>query len=235
MGKVFESAPGYLIVPNPNLKPEKVYNTEIGTIKTFGSWLKLDFTIYYTWLVDAMVRKDFVFNGQTTIRYLGNKSNIQAIQNVTKINVYGIQAGIDFFYKGFGLKSNISYQKGEEQSPDSLIYYPLRHAAPMFGSTHLTFVNKKIKFDFYSNYNAKMDYEDLALTERINASYARDENGHAYVASFYTLNFKAAFYVNQNVSLTIGVENIADVLYRPYSSGINAPGRNIIASLRAKF
>lgn len=235
MGKVFESAPGYLVVPNPELKPEKVYNAEIGTVKTFGSFLKLDFTGYYTWLVDAMVRKDYVFNGQTTIRYLGNKSNIQAVQNVTKIQVYGIQAGIDFFYKGIGLKSNISYQKGKEQSPDSLIYYPLRHAAPMFGSTHLTYEHKKIKFDFYANYNAKMDYEDLALTERINASYARDENGHAYVASWFTLNFKAAYYVNQNVAIFIGVENITDLLYRPYSSGINAPGRNIIASLRAKF
>jgi hemoglobin/transferrin/lactoferrin receptor protein len=235
MGKVFESAPGYLVVPNPNLKPEQVYNAEIGTVKTFGTILKIDFAGYYTFLKDAMVRKDYVFNGQTTIRYLGNKSNIQAMQNVTKIHVYGIQAGIDFFYKGIGLKSNISYQKGKEQSPDSLIYYPLRHAAPMFGSTHLTYIYKKIKIDFYAIYNAKMDYENLALTERINASYARDENGHAYVASWYTLNFKAAYYVNQYVALTVGIENISDILYRPYSSGINAPGRNIIASLRAVF
>ena len=235
MGKVFESAPGYLVVPNPDLKPENVYNAEIGAVKTFGSLLKLDFTGYYTWLLNAMVRKDYVFNGQTTIRYLGNKSNIQAVQNVTQIQVYGIQAGIDFFYKGFGLKSNISYQKGKEQSPDSLIYYPLRHAAPMFGSTHLTYERNKIKFDFYVIYNAKMDYEDLAITERINASYARDENGHAYVASWYTFNFKAAYYINQSIAIIMGVENITDLLYRPYSSGINAPGRNIIGSLKVKF
>ncbi len=235
MGKVFESTPGYLVVPNPDLKPEQVYNAEIGTAKSFGKILKFDVTAYYTWLVDAMVRKDFVFNGQTTIRYLGNKSTIQAVQNVSKLHVYGIQAGIEFYYKGIGLKSNISYQNGKEQSPDSLIYYPLRHAAPMFGSTHLTYEHKKFRLDFYVVYNAKMDYEDLALTERINASYARDENGHAYVASWYTLNFKAAFYINQYVAITAGIENIADRLYRPYSSGINAPGRNIIASLRTRF
>jgi hemoglobin/transferrin/lactoferrin receptor protein len=235
MGKVFESTPGYLVVPNPDLKPEYVYNAEIGMVKSFGSFLKLDITGYYTWLVDAMVRKDFLFNGESTIRYLGNKSNIQAVQNVAKLHVYGIQAGIEFSYKGIGLKSNISYQNGKEQSPDSLIYYPLRHAAPMFGSTHLTYDHKKFKLDFYVVYNARMDYEDLALTERINASYARDENGHAYVASWYTLNFKAAFYFNQFVAITAGIENIADILYRPYSSGINAPGRNIIASLRTRF
>ncbi len=235
MGKVFESTPGYIVVPNPDLKPEHVYNAEIGTVKTFGNFLKLDFAGYYTLLTDAMVRKDFEFNGLTKINFLGNPSIVQAVQNVTTIRVYGIQAGIDFFYKGIGLESNISYQNGKEQSPDSLIYYPLRHAAPMFGSTHLTYSHKFFRLDFYAMYNAKMDYEDLSLTERINQSYAKDENGLPYSAAWYTLNFKAAFYLNKYVSLTVGVENIMDILYRPYSSGINAPGRNIITSLRARF
>lgn len=235
MGKVFESTPGYLVVPNPALKPEKVYNAEFGTVKTFGTFLKVDFAAYYTLLKDGMERKDFIFNGDTTIRYLGNKSRIQAVQNVTQIQVHGLQAGVEFFYKGIGLKSNISYQNGKEQAPDSLIYYPLRHAAPTFGSTHLSYEHKKFRLDFYAVYNSKMDYEDMALTERLNASYARDENGHTYVASWYTINFKTSVTLNQYVTLTAGVENIADILYRPYSSGINAPGRNYILSLRTRF
>jgi hemoglobin/transferrin/lactoferrin receptor protein len=235
MGKVFESTPGYLVVPNPKLKPEHVYNAEIGTVKTFGNFMKIDFSGYYTFLNDAMVRKDFEFNGRNTINFLGNPSRIQAIQNVTQIQVYGLQAGVEFFYKGAGLKSMISYQNGKEQSPDSLIFYPLRHAAPMFGSTHLTYEHKKVRLDFYVVYNAKMNYEDLALTERISFSYAKNEKGQNYSAGWYTLNFKAAFYVSQYVALTAGVENIEDKLYRPYSSGISAPGRNLIVSLRARF
>jgi hemoglobin/transferrin/lactoferrin receptor protein len=235
MGKVFESVPGYLVVPNPDLKPEYVYNLETGTLKTFGDFVRLDFAGYYTWLVDAMVRKDFVFNGDTTIRYQGNKSRVQAIQNVAGIRVYGIQAGLEISYRGLGLRSDFSWQKGKEQTPDSLVYYPLRHAAPLFGTTHLTFDHQKFKIDFYAVYNAKMDYEDLALTERENASYARDEKGLPYVAGWYTLNFKAAFYPKQYVSFTLGVENICDRMYRPYGSGINAPGRNFIASFRVRF
>lgn len=235
MGKVFESVPGYLVVPNPGLKPEQVYNAEIGTVKTFGNFVRLDATFYYTWLFDAMVRKNSELNGDTTIRFLGNKSRIQAVQNVTKIQVFGVQAGIEFFYKGVGLKSNISYQNGKEQAPDSLVYYPLRHAAPTFGSAHLTYEHRKFKLDFNIVYNLKMDFDDLALTERTNASYARDEKGNAYVASWFTLNFKAAYYPTQYVALTAGVENILDKMYRPYASGINAPGRNFIASVKARF
>lgn len=235
MGKVFESTPGYLVVPNPDLKPETVYNVELGAVKTFGNFLRVDFAAYYTWLEDAMVRKNYEFNGQKTIKYYGNSSIVQAIQNVTKIYVYGTQAGFEFMYKGLGLKSTFSYQKGEEQSPDSLIYYPLRHAAPWFGSTHLSYQRKKIKLDFYSFYNGRMNYTDLALTERVATSYAKDSLGFNYCASWYTLNFKAAFFVNEYVMISAGIENIMDILYRPYSSGINAPGRNFIASLRARF
>lgn len=239
MGKVFESTPGYLVVPNAKLKPEQAYNAEIGTVKTFGKILRVDVAAYYTYLKDAMERQDYLLNGQPSINYQGNKSYIQAVQNVAKAEVYGIQARFEVDYKGVGLKSTFSYQNGKEQTGDSLVYYPLRHAAPMFGSIHLTYERKKLNFDFYVLYNGKMDYEDLALTERLNPSYARDYStdvkGKPYVASWYTLNLKVALYINQNVALMAGIENIENRLYRPYSSGINAPGRNIIASLRAKF
>ncbi len=236
MGKVFESVPGYLVVPNPNLKPEKVYNLELGTLLSLGNFVKFDATVYYTWMFDAMVRKNFEFNGDTTIRFLGNKSRIQAIQNVTRIDVYGLQTGIEFYYRGWGLSGNFSYQKGKEQTPDSLVYYPLRHAAPTFGSAHLTYeFRNKFKADFYLIFNERMDYKNLALTERTNYSYARDFTGKPYVASWQTYNFKMAFSPNPFVTITAGIENITDRLYRPYSSGINAPGRNIITSLRVKF
>ncbi len=236
MGKVFESVPGYLVVPNPDLKPERVYNLELGTVKSFGNFLTVDATVYHTWLTDAMVRKNYTLNGDSMIRYLGNRSQIQAIQNVTQIRVFGVQAGIEFYYKGFGLRSNISFQNGKEQAPDSLVYYPLRHAAPTFGSTHVTYeYRNKFKADFYVVYNAKMDFKDLALTERTNASYARDEEGNAFVLGWYTLNLKLAYFPHPFIAITAGMENILDLMYRPYSSGINAPGRNIITSVRVKF
>jgi hemoglobin/transferrin/lactoferrin receptor protein len=236
MGKVFESVPGYLVVPNPALKPEKAYNLELGTVKSFGSFLTVDATVYRTWLTDAMVRKESTLNGDTTILFMGDTSRIQSLQNVTKINVIGVQAGIELYYKGFGLRSNISFQDGKEQTPDSLVFYPLRHAAPTFGSTHLTYeYRNKLKADFYVIYNAKMDFDDLALTERVNASYARDEANRAYVSGWYTLNFKLAYTPSPFITLSAGVENIADIMYRPYSSGINAPGRNFITSIRVKF
>ena len=35
LGKVFDSTPGQVIVPNPGLRPERTLNTEVGISKTF--------------------------------------------------------------------------------------------------------------------------------------------------------------------------------------------------------
>ena len=57
-GKVFDSSPGRVIIPNPDLKAEYAYNGEIGVAKVFGEILKIDITAYYTFLQDALVRRN---------------------------------------------------------------------------------------------------------------------------------------------------------------------------------
>ncbi|MGQ0829845.1 MAG: TonB-dependent receptor [Bacteroidota bacterium] len=238
MGKVFESEPGTVVVPNADLKPEYAYNAEIGTAKTIGHFLKVDVAGYYTLLKNALARRAFQYNGEDSIDYDGQWSQVLAIQNITAAYVYGVQAGVEVnFGKGFGMRSTISYQKGEEQSEDSLLrYYPKPHVAPLFGSTHLTYVRKKLKLDLYAQYNSKMEYKDLPLTDREdNTPYAKDAKGFPFVPGWYTLNFKAAYFINEFVALNVGVENITDQLYRTYSSGISSPGRNFIVALRAKL
>jgi hemoglobin/transferrin/lactoferrin receptor protein len=237
LGKVFDSEPGSVVVPNADLKPEYAWNVEGGAAFTQGSFLKADASVYYTLLNNALARRDFSYNGMDSIEYDGVLSRVQAIQNITKANVFGIQGSVQVsLTNGLGLRSVLNWQTGEEQSEDSLKYYPLRHAVPFFGSTHLTWESKKLRLDVYAEYNTKMDYEDLPLSEREDTTpYAKDENGKPFVPGWTTLNFKAAWYINQTITLNAGVENITDKLYRPYASGISAPGRNFIVSLRARF
>lgn len=237
IGKVFESQAGTLIVPNPDLEPEYAYSAEVGTSVVVGNFMKLDISGYYTQLNNAFARRNFQIDGQDSILYDGQMSQIQAIQNLTKAYVYGVQAEMNFYFGyGIGMRNTFNYIKGEEQSPDSLIYYPLSHATPIYGSSHLTYERKKVKLDFYVLYNGKMDYADFALSERTeNGSYVKDESGLPYTPSWYTLNFKAGIYINKNLAVNAGIENITDQLYRPYGSGITAPGRNFIFAVHARF
>ena len=95
---------------------------------------------------------------------------------------------------------------------------------------------KKLHLDLYAEYNAGMNYDDLPLSERDDpSSYAKDKDGKPFVPAWTTLNFMAAYYINPTFTLNAGVENITDQLYRPYASGISAPGRNFIVGVRARF
>lgn len=56
LGKVFDSEPGRVVVPNPSIRSEYAYNAETGFVQSIGQFLRLDGSFYYTYLDDALVR-----------------------------------------------------------------------------------------------------------------------------------------------------------------------------------
>jgi len=236
VGKVFDSEPGAVMVPNPNLNAEYAYNAEFDIAKVFGKSVKIDVTGFYTVLTNALVRRNFTLNGQDSILYDGELSQVLAIQNAARATIYGLQANIEIkFPGGFGISSRFNYQQGDEELDDGSTS-PLRHAAPWFGVTSLTYNAYPFTMSFYTMYNGEVSYKNLPQEERgKDYIYAIDADGNPYSPAWYTLNFKAMYQFTDHLSVSGGVENLADKRYRPYSSGIVAPGRNFILSLRANF
>lgn len=236
IGKVFDSEPGSVVVPNPNLKAEYAYNIDFNVAKQIGTKFKIDLSTYFTWLENALVRRDFTLNGLNQIIYDGELSQVQAIQNAAKANVYGLQFGLEAkLSKVFLFSTDLNFQKGEEEL-DNGDTSPSRHTAPFFGVSRLTFMYDKFQMQLYTQYSAKRNFEDLAEEERGKPEiYAIDGNGNPYSPGWYTLNLKTDYILNSTFNITAGLENITDQRYRPYSSGLVAPGRNFIMAIRAKF
>lgn len=236
VGKVFDSEPGSVVVPNPDLEAEYAYNVDVGIAKVFGDAVKVDLTAYYTSLRNALVRRDFTLNGMDSIVYDGTLSQVQAIQNVAITKVYGIQAGIEVkLPSGFSFSSDFNYQKGEEEL-DEGIMSPSRHAAPWFGVSRLTYANEGLQLQFYTEYSGARKFEDLPEEEKGKTEiYAVDNNGNPWSPGWYTLNFKARYQLNGPWSISAGLENITDQRYRTYSSGLVAPGRNFVLGVSVRF
>jgi hemoglobin/transferrin/lactoferrin receptor protein len=236
MGKVFDSEPGSVVVPNPDLDAEYAYNADFSLAKVFGDVMRIDLAGYYTSLQNAMVRRDFTLNGQEYIVYDGVLSRVQAIQNAAVAHVYGIQAGIEVkLPAGFGFSSDFNYQEGEEELDDGTTS-PSRHAAPWFGVSRLTYHADKLSIQLFSVYQGERKHEDLAEEEKgKDEIYAADANGNTYAPGWYTLNFDAMYQLTDYLSISAGIENITDQRYRLYSSGISGPGRNFVLSLGVNF
>jgi hemoglobin/transferrin/lactoferrin receptor protein len=236
MGKIFDFVSGEVVVPNTNLTAENAYNGEINVSKIVKDFIKVDLTGFYTFLDNAMVRRPFQVNGQDSILFNGQMSKVNAIQNAASATVYGFNAGVEIkLGSGFSINTKYNFQRGKEEMDNGIIS-PSRHAAPSFGQTQLTYQKNQLMMQVYAMYSAGVSYDQLNPEEQMKpAIYAKDMNGNPYSPSWYTLNFKAMYKFHQNLSIQSGIENLTDRRYRPYSSGLVAPGRNFIISLKAHF
>ncbi len=236
IGKVFDSEPGGVVVPNPGLQAEYAYNGDIGMTKIFGDVVKFDLTGYYTILQNAVVRRDFTLNGMDSIIYDGQLSQVQALQNAASATVYGVQTGLEInFTHGFLLSTRFNFQYGEEETDDGTVS-PSRHAAPWFGITRFSYKHKNLRIELNAQYQGAREHDELSIGERSKEEiYALDADGNTYAPAWYTLNLKMNYRITDALSMSGGVENITDQRYRPYSSGLSGAGRNFILAITAHF
>lgn len=236
MGKLFDFARGEIVIPNTNLQAEFAYNGEINVSKTFGDYFKLDFTGFYTFLDNALVRRTFQLNEQDSLLFNGEMSQIYAIQNAAFGEVFGLNVG--FIWKlseSFNLTTRYNFQRGIEEMEDGNISRS-RHAAPAFGITRLNYQYKDLIIQFYAHYSAEVTHQNLNEEEKQKPFiYAKDVNGNPYSPGWYTLNFKVMYQFHRSFTINLGLENITGQRYRPYSSGLVAAGRSFIISLRASL
>ena len=236
MGKFFDSQPKTVLVPNPKLNPEYAYNAELNLNKILLGKIKMDITGYYTWLDQAMVRRPSTWNGQSELLYNGELSKIFSIQNAAFAEIKGIQAGLEVaISRQLMLTSNYNWQKGVEELDDKSTS-PSRHAAPAFGATKLRYQSKKMTLELSSQYSAAVPFESMPQEEIGKPTiYATDANGKPYSPSWMIINFAARIPITPSIQINAGIENLGDLQYRGYSSGIVSPGRNFQVSVKGTF
>ncbi len=226
-GKVFDSEPGTVIVPNPDLKPETSYNVEYGISRQVNK-LKVEFVNYFSFLRNALVRRPFTFDGQSQITYDGTLSDVFAEVNVGEAFIWGLSLNLSAeIYKNITLRSSITYTEGE----DTIENLPLRHVTPIFGETSLNLKQQKFTSSYMVRYSGGFAFEDLAPSEQNKPEFYTADGALPWMV----FNINNSYRLNDKLTINLNLENLLDTHYRPYSSGISAPGFNAVLSLRATF
>ena len=228
ISRVFDSEPGHVVVPNPDLKPEYSYNTEVSASWVFNNWLEVYGTVFYSFLRDAMVRDDFTVGGEDSILYDGVLSKVQALVNTGRADVYGFNIGLKMEITPNWLAiGSFNMTEGRDRAENE----PLRHTTPAFGMASIQFAKNKFRGEFFIRFNGKRTMENLPLSER-NKPHLYSSDGSL---AWYTFNLRSQYNICSWLSANAAVENLLDHHYRTYSSGISAPGRNFMLSLKATF
>ncbi|GIV26370.1 MAG: hypothetical protein KatS3mg027_0184 [Bacteroidia bacterium] len=231
LGKVFDTQPGAVIVPNPNIQPEKTLTEEINVTKFFGNNGSFENVIYYTQIFDAIVTDKFQYNGQDSIIYNGVKSQVLANQNKQRAYIYGfasqLRMNVSHHFE-FAVSMNYTYGRIKTDTMD----YPLDHIPPFYSRMAFSYKpNAKLNFTLFSIFNGKKDVSNYNMFGEDNFKYATPVG----IPAWFTLNFRMQWNVWKYATLVAGIDNIFDTQYRVFASGINAPGRNIFATLKIHF
>lgn len=227
--KVFDTKTGYVVVPNKDLKPEYTYNAEVNFNK-YSEHFNFGGSVFYTWFRNAIVVDKFQFNNQDSINYQGVKSAVFAPQNKAKAFVVGFSVNATYkIDRQNSFDAVYTYTKGTYTNAG--VSMPLDHIPPTFGRIGFKHDGKKWLGELYSLFNGWKKIADYNPNGEDNQQYATVDG----MPSWFTLNLRGQVNIGNNLSAQLQVENLLDRNYRYFASGISAPGRNFIFSVKATF
>lgn len=236
LSKIFETVPrtgleyGTVIVPNPDLGPEYTYGGELGVSKIISGKVKAEAIGYYTYINDAIVTAPFTYNGSSIIIYDGDTANVSANQNAGSGYVWGASVNLDADVTNYlSLVNTVTYTYGRVITDST--NQPLDHIPPLFGKSAVVVNLDKFKGEFNVIYNAWKLKKDYSLSGEDNFQDATPDG----MPNWFTLNVKAAYQLNRNFQLQLELNNLLDLNYRTFASGINAPGINSVLTLRGTY
>ena len=230
LSKVFESRPGVLIVPNEAIEPEKSVTADLGITFWEGNRFQFENIFYITKLFDPIQTATFSFNGQSSIVFEGENSLIYANQNQGIGHLAGYVAVLKaYLTKSIYFDGTFNFTRGRIHNDNGS--FPLDHIPPSFGKVGLNYESRAINLELYMLYNGKKDVDEYSPSGEDNLQYATAIG----TPSWQTYNIKTSFAVIKNTTIFAGVENILDIQYRTFSSGINAAGRNLYIGAKYNF
>jgi len=210
-----------------NLKPEQYISSEIGVKARYKDW-SAEIAYYYTDIKDMIVR-------QPTGNIIGGKPE------VTKANagagyLHGAELSAKYqFCSQWTASGWFTWMYGEVgQYPDSTTRVtdePIGRLMPATGNLGLHWEHPKGKFwaEAVTTLTARQD--ELSTSDRMDTDRIPPDGTPGYAIFI----IRGGWRITPNVSLSVAAENLTDKDYRVHGSGVNEAGRNLIATLSARF
>lgn len=243
-GKVRPSG-DFIQIPNIQLDAENALNGELTIAYTLAEGdrqkkrrrrrrrnqrnpfgLTASVTGYYTYMTDAIVRANADLFGDTILIFNTEPYRVQTLVNATEAYVYGISTNIECSLGDrWGLTTGVTYTRGREIN--NSVTSPLAHIPPVYGSSVLTYTRDRFRIRGSVRFNGAKPLSEYRLGASDNEELATPDGALAWTV--YSLF--SSYELNQRVRIQLGIENLTDLHYRPFSAGVSAPGRNFILSV----
>jgi hemoglobin/transferrin/lactoferrin receptor protein len=223
--KIFQNTNNTLNIPNPNLKPEQVLHREISLGQQFGDVGEINASLFLSTLTDAIATRPTTFDGKNYIVYAGDTLAPVHSTNVAKAEVKGfslrgrVRLGAFFTLSGSAMKTI-----GKDLTDAAV---PLDHIPPFVGNVRLAYTQGKWSLETDLLFNGKKKLADYSASGEDNLQYATPEG----MPAWQVWNVRGAYKITEKVKVQAAVENILDLNYRVFASGINGSGRSLVVGV----
>ena len=241
-GKLFYKS-SILTIPNFDLEPEYAKTIELNITKNINNRVLINGNAYYTHIDDVIMKvntdQEWEINPDPTEVF----SEIKTNKNTGQAEIYGATASVSMRIAGnYTFETDYTMIKGRNIEND----LPFTHIPPSFGKTafYADFDDWRAScFVLYNGRKAIDEYDIESGTDNEEESpmeWVLTNEGNAIVEyqgtpAWYTLNVSAMYRLSESFTVQMALENILDHHYKTFASGLSAPGRNLILTLRAKF
>jgi hemoglobin/transferrin/lactoferrin receptor protein len=217
----FGSRPGNRFnVPNPNLKPERVTTVDAG-FKFANTLTQAELFVFRSRYEDKITS---VLTGDVAP---GGALIVQS-RNATQLSLRGIEAGVNHrIVPGLSVRATATWTRGSETigaTTDAADRVP-----PLFGRLGLRWdVTTAVDLDvnlLYASRQDRLSQRDL-IDPRINP---------AGTAGWATANARVGWRPSARLRLGLQASNLADKRYREHGSGLDEPGRSLMATVEVRL
>tara|TARA_B100001287_G_scaffold147795_1_gene124480 strand:+ start:739 stop:3225 length:2487 start_codon:yes stop_codon:yes gene_type:complete len=233
VGKIRENS-GILTVPNAKLKPENAYTIDLG-FNRYDKAFSYNFNLYFT-LLNRTIGRDLFYDyddtttqNPITVLYDNEEVITMGNYNLGNSSVYGFNFDANYsFDEYFYLIGNLTYTKGDIVYND----FPMPSIPPLFGSLKLRFQK--------NNFNIQLKYKFSQSKSADNYSFggedSLDETPFVYedgeikylgMPEWGIFQLSSLFRVSKKMKAQLLLDNIFDIHYREFASGISSPGRSL--------
>jgi hemoglobin/transferrin/lactoferrin receptor protein len=232
MTKLFESVSGSkLVIPNRDLKPERTRTFDIG-FRYDVAKNSIEFGGYYTKISKLLMDRKSSYQGFDSLIYDGKLTPVYQMDNTAGGYVTGAYLAAKIkLVKNLYLNANYTTTYGRYRQTETSVWVPIDHIAPDHGKLGLRWISANWQCEAYMLFNGWKLRKDYSPSGEDNAQYAPG----GQTPSWQTYNFRTSWQVSELLTASFAAENLLDLNYRVFSSGMNAPGRNLSCSIKLAF
>ena len=245
MTKVFDSKPGAkLLVPSADLKAERSTTVDLGVLWRKDRSFAIEAGVFSSAVKNLLLDQPGTLNGEDSLMYDGRLTPVYQLQNVALGEISGMYLNAKVrLVKDLWFSGSLTQTKGIYRLDDAAAEQPLDHIPPVYGQASLRWNGQGWFAEAQCLFNGIKKAEDYSSSGEDNqeiqpiglADINGDGKADGFNPAWQCWNIRGGYQHRSGLTATLAIENVLDLHYRYFASGMSAAGRSVNVSLAYSF